>query len=87
MVVLEEEMEEEEEEEEMEEEEEEDEAVSEAEEDEALGVSETGTAAPATKGEARNAASVGRLIINVPGVDRLPATHWQSCVVAVGEDD
>lgn len=52
-----------------EEEEEEDAGVSEVEEDEVSGVSETATVALATREEARNAASVGRLIINVPGVD------------------
>lgn len=57
------------EEEEREEEEEEEEGVSEAEEEEVLGVSEMATVALATKEEARNAASVGRLISNVPGVD------------------
>lgn len=77
------------EEEEMEEEEEEDEGVSEADEGEVPGVSETATAAPATKGEARNAASVVRLIINVPGVDCLPACHsaGSDFVLAVWEDD
>lgn len=52
-----------------EEEAEEDEGVSEVEEDEVSGVPETATEARETTGEARNAASVGRLIINVPAVD------------------
>lgn len=59
------------EEEEREEEEEEDERVSEADEDEVSGVSGTATVAPATTEEARNTASVGRLITDVPGVDCL----------------
>lgn len=67
MVVLEEEVEE--------DEEEEDDRVSEADEDEVSGAPGIATVALVTTEEARNEASVGRLIIDVPGVDCLPACH------------